>query len=397
MVFKGELFLKNLLGLLSLLFFNFCSSDTETEYIRSVRNGEFKARIVVDSTSIYRSNRNNGQLSVDIKYKAVLLDTDIDSLEWLFPNGNPESEKETLSTTVNYASYGSFNSKLVLTRVDTVNLNYIYSYKDTIAISRPVEIVYKESNWDSFSTSNESIWAVLPNNENVIIREDEVFDESTPFEASASFTGFENNRLKFSVGYKLTHKNYIESNITPNTKLEVLIDDLKTFGVSRVSDDEYFTQEFYVNNLSDFDFIIKKYPSLTTSDWQLSLTASGTTIPDVELFDLVNQDKIIGYLSLEESSTSSVTVEVYEGLLKTSSNGNVFNFGISTGQNITIDGDPIEIEAGSNYKIIFTLEDGLPKFYQIIDENSSSVPMILDDNEYYLDASFKQLFISVDQ
>ena len=208
---------------------------------------------------------------------------------------------------------------------------------------------------------------------------------------------FENNRLKFSVGYKLTHKNYIESNVTPNTKLEVLIDDLKTFGVSRVSDDEYFTQEFYVNNLSDFDFIIKKYPSLTTSDWQLSLTASGTTIPDVELFDLVNQDKIIGYLSLEESSTSSVTVEVYEALLKTSSNGNVFNFGISTGQNITIDGDPIEIEAGSNYKIIFTLEDGLPKFYQIIDENSSSVPMILDDNEYYLDASFKQLFISVDQ
>ena len=73
-----------------MLLFLKCSPDSSAiEYFRSVRNGDFKARIVVDSTMIYRNNRNNGQLSVDIKYKAVLLDSDIDSLEWLFPSGNP--------------------------------------------------------------------------------------------------------------------------------------------------------------------------------------------------------------------------------------------------------------------------------------------------------------------
>ena len=36
-----------------------------------------------------------------------------------------------------------------------------------------------------------------------------------------------------------------------------MINDLKAFGVSRVTNDTYFRQEFYVDNLTDFDFIIK--------------------------------------------------------------------------------------------------------------------------------------------
>jgi hypothetical protein len=85
-----------------LSFFSKCTPDPSAiEYFRSERNGDFKARIVVDSTNIYRNNRNNGQLSVDIEYKAVLLDSDIDSIEWVFPHGNPENIKETLSTSVN--------------------------------------------------------------------------------------------------------------------------------------------------------------------------------------------------------------------------------------------------------------------------------------------------------
>ena len=387
---------KTVLLVVALGAFQFCTSDLEgSNYIRAERQGDFKARIVVDSTKLYRSSRNSGQLNVDVKYKAVLLDTDIDSLEWIFPNGNPESETEALSTTVNYSSYGVFNSKLVLTKVDTVNLNYIYSYKDTIEIARPVEIIYKESNWGSFSATDESIWAVLPNDETVLIRENQVFDESTPFVASAAFTGFEGNKLKFSVEYKLTHKNYLASNVSPNTKLEVLIDELKAFGVSRVTDDQYFTQEFYVNTLSDFDFKIKKYPSLSTSAWQMTLTVSGTDAIDVELYDLVNQDKVIGYLSLDELTTTSGTKEVYEALLKTTSNGNEFSFGSSGNQLMILDGDPVQIESGSKYKIVFTLEDGLPKSYQLYREDSTTIPVSLEVNEYYLDASFKNLYIEV--
>ena len=197
-----------------LSFFLKCTPDPSAiEYFRSERNGDFKARIVVDSTMIYRNNRNNGQLSVDIKYKAVLLDSDIDSIEWLFPNGNPESSKETLSTSINYSNYGTFNSKLILTKVDTVNLSNIYSYKDTIEMSKPIEITYKENNWSSFVTNDDANWLVLPNNQNVIIRENQIFDNSSPFEAYASFKGFNNKNVMSETKTVRKKNNKIISNL----------------------------------------------------------------------------------------------------------------------------------------------------------------------------------------
>ena len=84
MVFKFSSHIKILSGLLALLLIYQCSSDQDTTaYITSVRNGEFKARIVADSTSIFRSERDNVSLAIPITYKAVLLDDDIDSLEWI--------------------------------------------------------------------------------------------------------------------------------------------------------------------------------------------------------------------------------------------------------------------------------------------------------------------------
>ena len=202
--------------------------------------------------------------------------------------------------------------------------------------------------------------------------------------------------MKFSIDYKLTYKNPLINNITQNTKIEVLIDNLKAFGVSGVSNDKYFTQEFVVDNLSDFDFIIKKYPSISLSNWQLSLTASSTTLSDVDikLYDLVNQDKIIGYINLDQASTSTETTS-YEALLNTTIYGTKYSFG-SNNQNIILDGDPILINPGSNYKIIFNTEDSLPSSYEILNENFSSIPINIENNEYYLDATFKKLFISVE-
>ena len=141
----------------------YCTADLEsTSYIRVSRNKEIKARIVPDSILIYRSERANGQLNVPITYKAVLLDQEIDSLEWIFPGGNPTSLKEALSAEIIYTDYGSYTSQLVLTQVDTLNLNYIVSYKDTIEVTRPVKIAYEETNWDTFIASNENQWFVLP-------------------------------------------------------------------------------------------------------------------------------------------------------------------------------------------------------------------------------------------
>ena len=382
--------------LISIYFLINCTADSNSvDYIRSVRSGDFKARIVIDSSEIYRSNRNNGQLSVDIKYKAVLLDSEIDSIEWLFPGGNPESEKEVLATSINYSDYGTFNSQLVVTKVDTVGLNKIFSYKDTIDISNPLEIIYKEMDWSSFTTTDNENWIVLPNNQNVIIRENQVFESNTPFESFASFKGFSNQKLKFTVDYKLSYKNPLANTLTQNTKIEVLINDLKIFGVSGVTDDAYFTQEFYVNNLEDFDFKIRKPPSLSNSGWTLSLTSSGTTLPDVQLYDLVNQNKIIGYLNLEKASTSSGTT-VIDAKLNTSLNGTTYNFGVTSQQNIGLDGSAFQIKTGSNYKIIFNTEDGLPKSYEILNEDFTSIPVSLEKNEYYLDATFRKLYISIE-
>ena len=386
------------LSLLIILFLIYnCSSDSESlTYINSTRSAEIKARIVTDSTAIFRSERDNGSLSVPITYRAVLLDDDIDSLEWIFPNGEPSKVNESLSATVNYSKYGSYNSKLILTRVDTLNLNNIISYKDTIQILRPIEIFYRESNWNTFITSDDSNWAVLPNGQNVIIRENEVSDLESPFEASASFTGFEDQRLKFSIEYKLTHKNYIENISSENIKLEVLISDLKAFGISRVTDDTYFKQEFYVDNLTDFDFIIKKYPGLTRTTWELSLTQSGTVDLNLDIYDLVNQNKLIGYLDLTQTSTSSSSTLDFEALLKINLNGGEFSFGSNIGKSISLDGDPILIEPGAKYKITFELEDGLPKSYIIINENFTSVPIKYEETEYFIDASFRNLSIRVE-
>jgi hypothetical protein len=177
-----------------------------------------------------------------------------------------------------------------------------------------------------------------------------------------------------------------------------MINDLKAFGVSRVTNDTYFRQEFYVDNLTDFDFIINKYPALCSTNWELSLTQSGTTdVTVVNMYDLVNQNKLIGYLDLTQTSSSSSSTLNYEALLKISLNGGEFSFGNNSGKSITLDGNPILIESGNNYKILFELEDGLPKSYQIINENFTTVPIILEENEYYLDASFRNLIISIDE
>jgi len=373
-----------------------CSSEDERVYFTTVRNGEFKARIVADSTLIFRSDRDNGSFTVPITYRAVLLDDEIDSLEWIFPKGDPTNVKESLSTTINYSKYGSYTSKLVLTKVDTLNLNTIVSFKDTIEITRPVQIVYKEMHWNTFTTSDASSWAVLPNSQNVILTENAVSESTNPLLASAAFTGFEDQRLKFSVEYKLTYKNYLENTATQNTKMEILIDDLKAFGISRVTHDTYFTQEFYVDNLTDFDFIIKKYPAISTSSWALSLTQSDTSILSVPLYDLVNQNKLIGYIDLTTTAASSSLPLAYQTLLQFNLEGNQFNFGSNTGQLIKLDGDPISISPGHRYKIVISLEDGLPKSYQLMKEKFTTVPVNLDDNEYYLDASFRRLYISVD-
>jgi hypothetical protein len=176
-----------------------------------------------------------------------------------------------------------------------------------------------------------------------------------------------------------------------------MIDDLKAFGISRVTDDTYFKQEFYVDNLTDFDFVINKYPALCSTNWELSLTQSGTTDLTVNMYDLVNQNKLIGYLDLAQTSSSSSSTLNYEALLKISLNGGEYIFGNNSGKLITLDGNPILIEPGNNYKILFELEDGLPKSYQIINENFTTVPIILEENEYYLDASFRNLIIEVDE
>jgi hypothetical protein len=119
-------------------------------------------------------------------------------------------------------------------------------------------------------------------------------------------------------------------------------------------------------------------------------------LPDVDiaLYDLVNQNKIIGYLDLQQTTTSTETTS-YEALLNTTINGTKYNFGLNN-QNIVLDGDPILIKPGSNYKIIFNTEDSLPNSYEILNENFTSIPVNIENNEYYLDATFKKLFIRVE-
>jgi hypothetical protein len=153
-----------------------------------------------------------------------------------------------------------------------------------------------------------------------------------------------------------------------NKKFSVIIDGFERFSARGIKNKQFYDVSIPLKNKDQFDMGIVRYPSLYTTEWEIS--ADDPTSIDQETITMyqpiTNENTLVGYPSV----TASTTVMLNFGS---------YNFGIvSSGYELVENGDPITLLEGQ-YKLEVTLERGLPIRYSL-EENIS-----LDDNEVRFD------------
>ena len=354
------------------------------EYISIEKFRDLKGRVVSDSVFYLRENRDNGKLNLEVKFNVFLLDDNIDSIQLNFPGGTPEKVVQELKPTISYDSYGPKSVNLILSQIDTTYYNEIISYKNVIDSDDYLNIVYRESNWGSYTKTKDSDWLVLPNQTSVILKEEEVEENTDPKVASAKFSGFEDKMIQGSIEYCVALKNPINLNVTRENYFELWSDDDLLLKGSNFQNEECFTRNFTFEGKNEFDLKIKRYPALTTTNWKIT-TASASDTNSFDVYQISTKDELVSYVDVSSSTTVYLNYE---------QNGNDFNFGLGNSPSLLLDGDPITISSGQN-KVVFSLVDGTPSSFMIFNNENSIVPKTLPENEYYLTLTIKKLELEV--
>ena len=370
--------------IISLFFIHSCDSGLTAEYISIEKFRDLKGRVVSDSVFYLRENRDNGKLNLEVKFNVFLLDDNIDSIQLNFPGGTPEKIVQELKPTISYDSYGPKSVNLILSQIDTTYYNEIISYKNVIYYDDYLNIVYRESNWGSYTKTKDSDWLVLPNQTSVIIKEEEVEENTDAKVASAKFSGFEDKMIQGSIEYCVALKNPINLNVTRENYFELWSDDDLLLKGSNFQNEECFTRNFTFEGKNEFDFKIKRYPALSTTNWKIT-TVSASNTNSFDVYQIATKDELVGYVDVSSSTTVYLNYE---------QNGNDFNFGLGNSPSLILDGDPITISSGQN-KVVFSLVDGTPSSFMIFNNENSIVPKTLPENEYYLTLTIKKLELEV--
>ena len=370
--------------IISLFFIHSCDSGLTAEYISIEKFRDLKGRVVSDSVLYLRENRDNGQLNLEVKFNVFLLDDNIDSIQLNFPGGTPEKIVQELKPTISYDSYGPKSVNLILSQIDTTYYNEIISYKNVIYYDDYLNIVYRESNWGSYTKTKDSDWLVLPNQTSVIIKEEEVEENTDAKVASAKFSGFEDKMIQGSIEYCVALKNPINLNVTRENYFELWSDDDLLLKGSNFQNEECFTRNFTFEGKNEFDFKIKRYPALSTTNWKIT-TVSASNTNSFDVYQIATKDELVGYVDVSSSTTVYLNYE---------QNGNDFNFGLGNSPSLILDGDPITISSGQN-KVVFSLVDGTPSSFMIFNNENSIIPKTLLENEYYLTLTIKKLELEV--
>lgn len=361
-----------------------CDSGLSGEYISIEKFRDLKGRVVSDSIFFVRDNRDNGQLNLEVKFSVFLLDDNIDSIQLHFPGGSPEKVEQDLKPSISYDSYGPKSVNLVLSQIDTTYYNEVISYKNTIENDDYLNIVYRESNWGSYTKTNDSEWLVLPNQTSVILKEEEVEENMNAKVASAKFSGFEDKMIQGSIEYCVALKNPINVKVTRDNYFELWSDDDLLLKGPGFQNEECFTRNFTFEGKNEFDLKIKRYPALSTTNWKIA-TASASDTTSFDVYQVATEDELVGYVDVSSSTTVYLNFE---------QNGNEFNFGLGNSPSLLLDGDPITISSGQN-KVVFSLLDGIPSSFKVFNNQNSIVPKTLLENEYYLTLTIKKLELEV--
>ena len=397
--------------------------ENDGEYKRIEGSEEIRARVALNQKLFKLNARENQNLNQTVSYEVVLIDEEIDSILFNFPDGDPNSISDQINPEIIFNTYGKKEGNVVLTKIDTTFNNTIIVSKDTININSP-EIIFTESDWSSYTISNANQnWMFLP--QSLLIDDSSPKENNLPEEALASFSGFSNKQIEGSIEFCVDFKNSNSKKTNTRDKfLEIDINDELVWDANRFEPGMCYKESFrFKVKEDDFDLKIKKYPTIATSDWTMNViesqlfyravqssvagtTTSATTASqsqnaeappncllvecetfvvtntlNIELYELVGQNKIFGYYENAKNLNAKATLS-----LATAAD---FAFGTSNGRNIKLGADPILIKQGEN-KITFNLEEGLPSSY-FIEGKRSNVPKNMTDNEELILLTIKGL------
>ena len=370
-------FLRLIIFLVLIICFS-CSVEEGIVYRISTSRFNSLSQIVIDSTQIFRNNRNN-TLNVEVRYQAKTYNAAYDSIKWEFPGGTPNIVNDATEAPVIYNKYGTYNAKMILLKYDTLSYGNIRLLVDTIQISKDLSIKYKETNWITYDTN--STWEVIGSNL-TYTNINSVFENNNPLAIKTTFSGFENNRVRLKFDFKVVLNNPLINLTYTNSqkKLELKIDDFTKFNVSRVENDKYYSAYIDFSSKDEFELKFEVYPSLISSDW--NMVNNNFSIPMYNFIGPNQENFLIGYNNL--SSTSSITIEL-----------NNLSFGSSNMKNLKLSDTTKIILPEGESKIMINMDDGLPTSFQIYNKNSRETATSLNSNEYFYKLFLKNLIVEI--
>jgi hypothetical protein len=309
---------------------------------------------------------DGANVSSSVKFQ-LTTNTNLDSISWVFPGATPDRLEGSLQAQTEFQGYGSFQPYVAIKSIDSTSSKITRIRIDSI-FSNPIKVNYNVDDWNSFTTSGPDVWDNFGTS-NILLGRDTLVDQSTDsIIIKKRFEGLNGSDSKLKFSYRINQN--MPSNIKTgdNKKFSVIIDGFERFSARGIKNKQFYDVSIPLKNKDQFDMGIVRYPSLYTTEWEIS--ADDPTSIDQETITMyqpiTNENTLVGYPSV----TASTTVMLNFGS---------YNFGtVSSGYELVENGDPITLLEGK-YKLEFTLERGLPIRYSL-EENIS-----LDDNEVRFD------------
>lgn len=398
---------------------------------------DYSAAITIDSIAIKRDSKNGSNVSTSINYQVITYE-DVDSIQWIFSGGSPEKVADILNPEITYSGYGNFPAQLILTKYDTLSDNKIFIRRDTIVPEESVAVYFEEKDWDPTqwilstvgsnttwnpqdpsATSSDSLseWTSFPFSNMVILRETSIQDTPNPYKRTAQFSGFNDQRLRISFDFKVSRKGGSKRFTGDGRKFDLVVDGFNRMQVNKTPNDEYQKAAISLQDATDFEIEIIKYPGLSLGAWELiatplpticqeteeegdtvsgsassttgssttssstsssntttsatassststtTPTASSTAVPEtpttISLYQEYNTtDELFGFVSVTEP-------EGYFYLNYTQSQQS-YQFGTEDGTTLSLTAPcPITLKQG-NYKIFVNLDEGFPNSYNTV-------------------------------
>ena len=355
------------------------SCTVEQDDVNKIFTTKFNSlsQINIDSLEVFRHDKDNN-LDVQINYQSNTYRTDYDTIKWEFPGGTPNKIADVNEVSVRYNKYGTYTAKMVLLKYDTLNYGNISVQVDTITLNDKLSIKYKEKNWSTYQTN--ANWQNVGSYQ-TYIDVNEVYDSNDPIALVSNFSGFENKNVRINFKFKVALNNPISDSYTVNKKnIQLKVDGFTKYLLTGVENDKFYSAYISIPDKNEFELKLEVYPPLLSSDWRIS--NNGSTIPMYRLSDHNQNNFLLGYSDL--SNSSSATIEL-----------NDLSFGSNDMKYLSLsDTTKILLPQGES-KILVKMQDELPRSFEIFKEGSRQTGTSLSNDEYFYKLFIKDLIIEV--